>query len=124
VTWQSGLPYSVLVQEFAIDTLPPVVYDNNVVNGAASRSRQTFVTGQRNDQRNTAWWNVDLKATKELRLGKGLNMQVTAEIFNLLDDSTYSVYNGFFDRGQQLNGTNEATRRFGRRWQIGMKIAF
>jgi outer membrane receptor protein involved in Fe transport len=124
VTWQSGLPYSLLLEDFALDTLPPAVYDYGVVNGAPSRRRQQFPTGGRNDQRNASWWNVDLKATKEMTLGKGLNMQVSAEIFNVLDDSTYSVYNPDSNNGVQVNGINEAARRFGRSWQVGMKLAF
>ena len=30
----------------------------------------------------------------------------------------------FFERGQQLNGVNEAQRRFGRRWQLGARLSF
>ena len=78
----------------------------------------------RNDQRNDAFWNVDLKATKELRLGRSMNLQLSAEIFNLFDDGTYQVYNPFLERGIQVNGVNEARRRFGRSWQMGMRLSF
>ena len=88
------------------------------------RTRQPYVTGVRNDVRNDSFWNVDLRATKELRLGRSVNLQVSAEVFNLLDDGTYSVYNRFLERGIQVNGINEATRRFGRRWQLGMRLSF
>ena len=88
------------------------------------RTRQPYVTGVRNDVRNDSFWNVDLRATKELRLGRSVNLQVSVEVFNLLDDSTYSVYNRFLERGVQVNGINEATRRFGRRWQLGMRLSF
>ena len=121
VTWQSGLPYSILLQEFSDDVQAPIT---STFGGEGARPRQTYPTGQRNDQRNASFWNFDVKATKELRLGKGMNLQLSAEIFNLLDDGTYQVYNPFLERGQQLNGVNEAQSRFGRRWQVGMKLAF
>ncbi len=128
VTWQSGLPYSLLQETFSRDILPPV-FTGAVGFGERSRTRQSYrdLGGnpvERNSARNKSYWNVDLKATKELTLGKGLNMQLSAEIFNLLNDGTYTVYNTFAEAGQQVNGNNEAFRRFGRRWQLGVRLAF
>jgi hypothetical protein len=131
VTWQSGLPYSLIREDFSFDTVPPVVPPGFYE--LSQRPRQTYVTSSgssagavRNSERNDSFWNVDLKATKELRLGKGMNLQVSAEVFNVLDDGTYQIFNPspFFQRGIQVNGVNEAQRRFGRRWQVGMKLAF
>jgi hypothetical protein len=34
------------------------------------------------------------------------------------------VYNSFTKSGQQINGTNEATSRFGRRWQLGVNLTW
>jgi hypothetical protein len=121
VLWQSGLPYSILLEESSFDTLPPVTH---AFAGPGARPRRIYPTGVRNDQRNRSFWNVDLKATRELRLGRRANLQLSAELFNLLDDGTYQIYNPFFQRGVQVNGVNEAQRRFGRRWQVGMKLAF
>jgi hypothetical protein len=128
VTWQSGLPYSLIKSDLSFDTTPPVT---TVFADIASRPRQTYVNfggspagAVRNSERNDSFWNVDIKATKELRLGRGMNLQLSAEVFNVLDDGTYQVYNRFAQRGVQINGRNEATRRFGRRWQVGMKLAF
>jgi outer membrane receptor protein involved in Fe transport len=121
VSWQSGLPYSLLIEQFSFDTKPPII---DFAGPDASRPRQTYPTGVRNDQRNDSFWNVDLKATKELNLAKGMNLQLSAEVFNVFDDDTYTVYNGALQRGVQINGRNEAYRRFGRRWQVGMKLAF
>ena len=45
-------------------------------------------------------------------------------MFNALDDDTYIIYNPFFEAGQNINGINEATRRFGRRWQVGVRLAY
>jgi hypothetical protein len=53
-----------------------------------------------------------------------MNLQLDADIFNLLNDDTYSVYNNFTNSGQQINGTNQAERRFGRTYQLGMRLAF
>jgi hypothetical protein len=121
VTWQSGLPYSILISQPSFDVQAPAT---TAFGGEGSRPRQTYPTGVRNDQRNDSYWNVDLKATKELRLGKGMNLQVSAEVFNILADDTYLIYNPDLERGQQNNGNNEAQRRFGREWQMGMKLSF
>ncbi len=121
VIWQSGLPYSILIREFSFDSQAPIT---EAFGGEGARRRLTYPTGVRNDQRNPSSWLVNLKATKELKLGKGMNLQLSAEVFNVLDDDTYSVYNADFRRGQQFNGINEATRNFGRRWQMGMKLSF
>jgi len=128
VTWQSGLPYSLLLEDFSFDTTPPVT---NAFADILSRPRQTYVTTSgspagavRNSERNQSFWNVDLKATKEFRVGRGLHVLLSAEVFNVLDDATYQVYNPFAQRGVQINGQNEALRRFGRSWQVGMKLAF
>jgi hypothetical protein len=130
VTWQSGLPYSLVRQSNSFDTAPPVTSGFAIIN---SRPRQTYVNtdgtaanAERNSERNISYWNVDLKATKELRLGKNMNLQLSIEVFNALNDGTYQVYNPspFVARGIQVNGRNEAIRRFGRRWQLGAKLAF
>ena len=66
----------------------------------------------------------DVKFTKEMNLGRRLNMQISAEVFNLLNDGTYTIWNPLTNSGQQVNGVNTAFRRFGRRWQLGFKLAF
>ena len=42
----------------------------------------------------------------------------------MLNDGTYQIYNPLLEAGQQINGENVAVRRFGRRWQLGFKMAF
>jgi hypothetical protein len=44
-------------------------------------------------------------------------MQISIEVFNLLNDGTVQVFN-------QFNGNNAAVARFGRQWQLGMRMAF
>ena len=121
VTWQSGLPYSILNQSVSDDSLPP---STSIFNPPGARLRQAYPTDARNDERNRSFWNVDLQATKEIRIGRRLNLRILAEVFNVLNDGTYQIYNPFFEAGQQINGVNEAQRRFGRRWQVGMKLSF
>ncbi len=121
VTWQSGLPYSLLTEGISEDILPP---STSIFVPPGARVRQTYPTGVRNDQRNDSYWNVDVKVTKELQLARGFDLQLSAEVFNVLADDTYQIYNPFLEAGQQLDGTNEAERRFGRRWQVGARLAF
>ena len=121
VSWESGLPYSVLAQELSFDQVHPSLAN---AGGNVGRVRRTYLTGSRNDQRNDSYYNVDAKFTKEMNLGRGLNMQVSAEVFNLLNDGTVLIYNPLNQSGQQINGTNVDIRRFGRSWQLGFKLAF
>jgi hypothetical protein len=86
--------------------------------------RISYPTHQRNDQRNRSYWNVDAKLVKEMNLPKGMNLQMTAEIFNLLNTDTYIVYSDAADAGFQINGQDASQRRFGRRYQLGVRLAF
>ncbi len=122
MTWQSGLPYSILQREISYDAISPQ-YQGLGTEGAG-RVRTTYVTGQRNTERNVSWWNFDIKMTKEFRLGRGMNGQASVEVFNLLNDNTYQIYDPFSQTGQQVNGNNNATKRFGRQWQLGLRLAF
>ena len=67
---------------------------------------------------------MDLQGTKELAVGRDFNLQLSVEVFNALNDETYQIYNPFLEEGRRLNGLNEAQRRLGRRWQVGLRIAY
>jgi hypothetical protein len=121
IQWQSGLPYSVLLQDISILLTPPQ-YDNFYRQYSAPRI--VYPTHRRNDQRNRSYWNVDAKLVKELGLPKGMNLQLTAEIFNLLNSDTYAVYSRGLDSGSVINGRAGGFRRFGRQYQIGVRLAF
>jgi len=121
LSWQSGLPYSIIFRQTAFDNLPPETQTLSIV---GARSRSVYPTGVRNDQRNQSYWNLDLKFTKEFSLSHRMNLQLSAEVFNVLNDGTYQIYTPDLERGAQINGTNEAFRRFGRQWQLGAKLAF
>jgi hypothetical protein len=122
VSWQSGLPYSVVFRGPAYDAIPPTYGTLDGRGGV--RIRSVYPSGTRNDQRNDSYWNIDANFIKEFSFGRNMNMQLSIEIFNLLNDGTYQVYNPALELGEQINGTNVAVRRFGRRWQIGVKFAF
>lgn len=121
VRWESGLPYSLLERRISFDQSPPQ-YGSLSSNG--SQVRFLYPTGQRNDQRNASMWTFDMKATKEMNIARGMNLQLSAEVFNLLNDDTLIVYNTGLEIGRQINGVNDSYRRFGRSWQLGMKLAF
>ena len=72
--------------------------------GTVARPRISYTTGVRNDHRNKSYWNVDVKLTKEMNLPHGMNLQVSMEIYNLLNDGTYQIYNPGLEAGQQVNG--------------------
>jgi len=121
IQWQSGLPYSLLRRIFSESTAPPAYV---VITQPFSSPRTTYVTHHRNDQRNRSAWNVDAKFVKEMNLPKGMNLQFTVEAFNLLNEDTYVIWNPRLGYGQNLNGTNDAYRAFGRQFQVGARLAF
>jgi hypothetical protein len=123
-TWQSGLPYSVLTQRVAYDYLSAAYPEGIRYSFTPARNRLTYPTGVRNSERNDSQWLFDAKLTKELNIGRGMNLQLSAEVFNLFNDGKYEVYNPDFEQGFQINGVNNARYEFGRRWQLGMKLAF
>ena len=50
--------------------------------------------------------------------------QLAVEVFNVLNDGTYKVYNPDLETGFQINGVDDAQFEFGRRWQLGMRMQF
>jgi len=119
--WMTGLPYSRIISDTALDSVPPQ-YPG--VSSNQQRARLRYVSGRRNDQRNSPALNIDLKLDKEINLGRGQNLQVTAEVFNLLNDRYYEIYNAAQGWGRQVNGVNEAHLTLGRRYQVGLRLAF
>ena len=110
VSWQSGLPYSIL--------------EYRVENPAIPRPRLVYVTGTRNDRRSPSYFDVSVKVAKEFNPALGFNLVLSVEIFNLMDDSTEVVYNDVPGYGRILHGTPDATRRAGRSTQLGATLTF
>jgi hypothetical protein len=121
VTWQTGLPYSLLDAKISTDAIAPVLEDFGT---NEPRVRLQYPTGVRNDQRNIPYWLFDVRAAKEFNLGRGMNLQLAAEIYNLLNEGTYIIYNPAFETGYQVNGQNNAYRLFGRQFQLAAKVSF
>jgi hypothetical protein len=114
VQWQSGLPYSLVTRRLRLDAIPPIFYG---LAAPEARTRLQYETGTRNTERNESWWNFDIHLAKEWNLRGGVNLQVTADVFNLLNDNHLTIV-------QNVNGNIAAFRDFGRRFQLGFRVAF
>ena len=114
VTWQSGLPYSLLTRRLRLDSIPPV-YEG--LASPEARNRLRYEAGRRNTERNESWWNVDLHFAKEWNMRGGVNFQATFDIFNLLNEDHLQVFNN-------INGNIGGIREFGRQFEIGFRVAF
>ena len=123
LSWHSGLPYSHLIESFSFDTLPPIL-DLTNVGKIRGRTRQIYPTAARNDSRNAAYWNLDLRIAKEFRVGRSAVFQLSAEVFNVMNEQTYMIYDFTQRSGQQVNLRNEAHVRPGRRIQLGLKVSY
>jgi hypothetical protein len=124
INWQSGLPYSIVVRNTSQSVVLPTYQGTIIASQSFLSQRTRYPTFQRNDQRNGSAWNFDANFVKEISLPKGMNLQLQAKIFNLFGEDTYVIYNNFTKAGEQVNGTNDATRRFGRQYEVGMRLAF
>jgi hypothetical protein len=120
-SWMSGLPYSIMQLGSSVDSMP---LGYGAVFTGAERTRVHYPTGRRNDQRNRPTLALNVKLDKEFNLRGGLNLQVSAEVFNLLNERHYQIYNPQFGYGRQVNERNDATITPGRQYQIGMRLAF
>ena len=126
VGWASGLPYSIVTRNVsASDPLPSyAINGTDAISHVFTSTRTAYPTLHRNDQRNGSAWNFDVNLVKEFSLPKGMNLSLQAKIFNLFGEDTYVIYDNFTKVGEQVNGTNDATRRFGRQYEIGMRLSF
>ena len=113
VRWESGLPYSeiVAVESFYGDT------PEQQISYSLPQLRYRYVNGKRNAHRNPGYWTLDARLAREFALaGKGV-LGLTFEGFNLLNDDTLRIV-------EVRDGTVHGVRRFGRRWQIGVRASF
>jgi hypothetical protein len=110
--YESGLPYSTVEPVTSwIGFAPHYQLDQPM-----SQDRYRYVSGKRNDQRNPGFWNLDLRVAREFNLG-GITAGITAEVFNVFNDDTLRIL-------QVSDGQVQAVRRFGRRFQVGLRTAF
>jgi hypothetical protein len=131
-TWSSGLPYSVISRFFAFDntgyTQFRTLYGFTGVEDGAFR----FVPLPRNSERNDAVLNVDVGVRKNFVIGRHL-AGASLEVSNLLnsDDLRINSYEPSAGKGYDIGGLTpilplqlDATRRFGRRFQLGFRFEF
>jgi outer membrane receptor protein involved in Fe transport len=111
--WESGLPYSIMLTRMTTYAVP-LDYG---MGDRSMRTRLRYATGQRNDQRNPSYWNLDLRLAKEFSVNQRVQLQLTGEVFNVLDDHTLRL-------DSDINGASVGTRRFGRSFQLGVRLAF
>ena len=114
IRWESGLPFS-FVQSSVIPFVLPKEYGTIGVGG--SQPNFTYPTGSRNDQRNESFWNFDARIAGNIRASRKVQMELSAEFFNLLNDNTLIQVN-------TVDGIFDGTRRFGRQYQLGLRLAF
>ena len=91
------------------------------------RSQRSSIGIRGLDQRNQAWLNLDLRIAKGIRVGSDLELQLTAEIFNVLNDGTLDIDNVTLSENGNTGAITEEQsggRRFGRRWQLGLRLSF
>ncbi|UCF67671.1 MAG: TonB-dependent receptor [Acidobacteriota bacterium] len=129
ISYQSGLPYSIVLER------PVVDYPTNLGLGASGRDYNTptrvytfllslprlrYPTGQRNDQVNPPYWNLDLNAQKTFSW-RDVQTTVQLDMFNALGDITQRTLEV---RGGSSSGIPVAERRLGRQFQLALRVNF
>ena len=132
-SWASGLPYSVISRFFSVDSTNYPQFRTRYGFTDVEEGRRVFVPLPRNSERNDAVLDINLSARKNFVIGRSA-AAVSLEVFNLLntDDLHIRTYEpeqgaGFdIDARRSVAGPIEldATRRFGRRWQVGFQVSF
>jgi hypothetical protein len=107
VQWASGLPFSL------------VRVRNSADNFGSFTLRTTYPTLQRNDQRNGGQWQLNVNYKKNFVFGKA-NASVGVEVQNLLNADYLTITQVDQERFLGL----QATRDFGRRWQLSAEFHF
>ena len=67
---------------------------------------------------------MDLRVTKEIWIGRVVSLRWRIDLLNALDDRSYRIYPGERAYGRSINGFDDATSRFGRRYLVGLEIDF
>ncbi len=124
LSWSSGLPYSVLDRFTDLDNFnyPEIrlLFGRTVQTASGAE----FIPTRRNSRRNAAVYNINVRASKGLVLGK-LNSKIFINVDNLLNTDDLTIFNYVPDapnRGGALQ--LESIRRFGRRYSLGFQFEF
>ena len=81
--------------------------------------RTSFPSNQRNDQRNSSSWLVNLSYRKELRF-PNVRGQVGVEVENLLNTDDLII----LEENVSTRLAIDSERQFGRRWQLSLQFHF
>jgi hypothetical protein len=138
-SWSSGLPYSVISRFFAADNVDYQQFRTrfgftDVVLNEEEEPVRTFRTLSRNSERNHPVYDFNVRAKKSFVIGR-TSAALFIEVFNLLNSDDLRVVSfqpnpGGSGLGEGEVGTAgthlqlDATRRFGRRYQIGFQFSF
>ena len=112
--WESGLPYSIVTASFRSFQIPQKYAFND--RGFSVRSL-SYPTGQRNSERNSDFWTVDLLVSKDIRLGNRRLLELRGEVFNLFNDDALRVTS-------ETDSLIVGERRFGRQYQLTLRLTF
>jgi hypothetical protein len=108
IFYASGLPYSIVSG--------PTTSTDSL---GSTTVRTSFPSNQRNDQRNSSSWLVNVSYRKDLRFSK-VRGAVGVEVENLLNTDDLRIMEE--NVSTQLGIDSE--RRFGRRWQLSLQFHF
>jgi hypothetical protein len=133
-SWSSGLPYSVISRFFASDNTGyaqfRTLFGYSALDPGASQPE--FHSLPRNSERNSAMLDLNASVRKSFVLGRTTGA-VSLDVMNLLnsDDLHIVSYEPVTGSGYDIGGLTaltplqlDATRRFGRRFQIGIQFNF
>jgi hypothetical protein len=132
-TWASGLPYSVITRFFAHDNADYQQFRTRYGYTDTTTSGAVFVTLPRNSERNLATFNADVSAQRHFVAGH-TTWTVQFDVFNLLNSDDLWIQSveesptvtaaGGTLATVPLPTQLDATRRFGRRYQVGFRVDF
>ncbi len=139
-SWSSGLPFSVISRFFALDNVSyqqfrtRFGFSETVFDEVSDRLKPQFTTLPRNSKRNHAVYDFNVRAKKSFVIGR-TSAAMFVEVFNLLNSDDLRIVtfqptaggsglsSGDVGVGAQRLQL-DATRRFGRRYQVGFQFNF
>jgi hypothetical protein len=132
-SWSSGLPYSLVSRFYSLDNADYQQFRTLFGQVQPGQFGPVFEPERRNSRRNGPVLDVNGRVSKNLVIGR-TTAGLSLEVFNLLnrDELIISSIDPSRNAGFQPTGAAtyggplqlDATRRFGRRWQIGFQISF
>ncbi len=131
LSWNSGLPYSVISEFFALDNFDYPQFRTlfgqvERIDPAVDTQHRgfEFVRQRRNAHRNPPVYTINLDAKKAFVLGK-LNSKLFITVENLLNTDDIRIFTYEPDApNRQGNLQLDAERRFGRRFEVGFQFEF